>query len=67
MKRDSSIAIFINTKDNEADDLDLNDGAWIQFLQDAVTEFNKINKTNYKPYDTVMYYLNLCNEEQEGR
>ena len=39
------------------DDDDLPDGAWWAKLESGVEDFNKINKTNYDPFDMVHEYL----------
>lgn len=36
---------------------DLEDGAYLNFLQDSVELFNKDHDTDYNPYETMMAYI----------
>jgi hypothetical protein len=45
---------------------DLPDGAWMAALEDAVREFDRMHKQRHDPHATVMRWVIVRNEEEEG-
>ncbi len=59
---ESELLYFMKANDEMAEDLE--DGAWMQFLQDSVKKYNEMNGTKYDPYDTTMDYVKLTATKQ---
>lgn len=41
----------------------LSDESWLECMKDAVRDFNTMNKTRYKPHDSVMSWIRVGGTE----